>query len=121
MAKIPVVMSHEEDDLELIDKALQIYAIVKNLSLRQFERRVLKYYVKLGCCDLADQMYIETEGRKKSDLKVARRNLRELGMLELDKYNRTKSNLTADMENFKKHFSENKSGLLLISFINPKL
>lgn len=117
MSKIPTVEKYAESDLEIIDKVLTVYSVVKEIPLRPFERLVLKYYIKYGYNSEAKQYLMEDEKRKSSDIKTADFHLRNKGFLHQLTTNEKDSRLSDDMEVIRRHFVlNNKSKIYLISF-----
>lgn len=117
MNKIPMVVKNTQSDLEIIDKVLTIYSVVKEIPLRPFERLVLKYYIKYGYTQDAKKYLMEDAKRKPSDIKTADFHLRSKGFLHQLANNEKDSRLSDDMEVVRKHFVlTNESKLYLISF-----
>lgn len=120
MQKIPIVVENITNDLEVIDKVLSIYSIVKNKKLRPFERLVMKYYIKYGYGEVAKEYLIEDANRRMSDLKTADYLLRDKGFLVKNISNEHLSKLSEDMEVIRKHFVEGTSSVYLVSFKDIK-
>lgn len=120
MQKIPIVVENISSDLEIIDKVLTIYSVVKDRKLRPFERLVLKYYIKYGYTDEAKEYLKEDANRKSTDIKTTDFLLREKGFLIKSSTNEHLSKLSDDMEVIRKHFVLGTSSVYLVSFKDLK-
>lgn len=120
MAKIPIVYEDFDSDLDVIDKVLSIYSLIKGIKLRNFEREVMIYYLKYGCNKDAVKYIVQDTGKKESYIKVVNSNLRDLGLL-VETMNMHKSGLSTDMENLRKHFVEGGGKVYLVSFETPSI
>lgn len=120
MQKIPMVVENIDNDLEVIDKVLTIYSVVKDIKLRPFERLVLKYYIKYGYTEEAKEYIIEDANKKRTDIKAVDFLLREKNFLIHLTTNNHDSRLSEDMEIIRKHFVLGSSNVYLVSFKNLK-
>lgn len=102
--RLPTFRGKYENDLELIEKLLLCYAIVKNKPLRPFELVVLKYYIKYGYSDETKEYIMENENKKSIDLRVVNTHMRQKGYLNHGVTNMRKSELSADMEKLRNDF-----------------
>jgi len=117
---VPIVYNDFKTDLEIIDKVLSIYSVMKDIKLRSFERQLMTYYLKYGgCTDEALKYIKEDTGKKDGYIKVVNSNLRDLGLLKTT-MNKHKNVLSEDMETLRKHFVEKSTKIYLVSFETPK-
>lgn len=120
------------DDINLIDNVLTIISAAKGVNLREYSRRVLKYYIKYGYTDDAKQYIIEDyldESKikevdenllKKLDQRIRTANvdLRDLGFLNHGTTNMRKSRLSDEMEFLRKKLEDGSFKHLLITLNN---
>jgi len=105
-------------DLELIEKLLSIYSVVKDINLRVFEKTILKYYIKYGySLDIRD-MIVEDTGKTLGMVKVTETELRRKGLLKKGSNNERKSELSNEMESLRNSFIKNKNNTLGMVFKN---
>lgn len=116
--KYPSLIVDYQNDLELIELLLQIYAIGRRSPIRQFEMTVMKYYIKYGFNEEAVSYIKEDEKKTDVDIRVANTHLRSKGYLELGKNNLRKSTLSQDMQNLRNSFilDEHKSAIYVLGF-----
>lgn len=105
----PMIESSYQDDLDLIDKLLSVYCLSKGIVVRNFELRVLKYYIKYGYNSEAKEYIKEDEKRKDGDIRTADVYLRRNGLLLPGETNFRKTTLSKDMESIRDMFINNFS------------
>lgn len=120
------------NDVQLIEILLTIHAITKGINLRDYAKRILKYYIKYGYTDEAEQYIIEDylderrianptpEQLRKINQSVRTANveLRDLGYLNHGTTNLRKSKLSDEMEQLRERFLTKKEKHLIITFNN---
>lgn len=120
------------DDINLIDSLLTIISTAKGVNLREYSRRVLKYYIKYGYTDEAKEYIIEdyldesniknldSNLKKKLDQRIRTANvdLRDLGFLNHGLNNMRKSRLSDEMEFLRKKIKDGSFKHLLITLNN---
>jgi len=114
--RFPTFRSTYSNDLDLIEKILMCYSILKNKPIRNFEMTTLKYYIKYGFNDEAKQFIMEDEGKKEGDIRVANVHLREKGYLNHGINNQRKSELSPDMAKIRQNFIIDKEKLCILLF-----
>lgn len=117
------------DDINLIDNLLTIISASKGVNLREYSRRVLKYYIKYGYTDEAKEYIVEDYLEeikvtspdetllKKLDQRIRTANvdLRDLGFLNHGTNNMRKSKLSDEMEFLRKKIDDGSFKHLLIT------
>ena len=116
MSVFPTLKTSYKNDLDLIEKILMCYSIMQDKPLRKFEMTVLKYYIKYGYCQEAEDYIKDDENKKAGDIRVANVHLRNNGYLLHGVDNLRKSKLSSDMEKVRKSFVEEKKNLYVIHF-----
>jgi len=118
------------NDIQLIDKLLTVVAATKGVNLRDFTRRVLKYYLKYGYNDEAKKYILEdymaengvTNPTEKYLEKIDQRirtanvHLRDEGFLLHGTTNQRKSRLSDEMERLRKKILDNNHDYILVKF-----
>ncbi len=114
--RFPTFRSVYRNDLDLIEKILLCYSILKDKPIRNFELTVLKYYIKYGYTDEAKQWIMDDENKKEGDIRVANVHLREKGFLNHGVNNQRKSELSLDMTKVRQNFILDKEKLCILLF-----
>lgn len=105
-----------KNDIDLIEKILMCYSIMQEKPLRKFEMTVLKYYIKYGFNDEAEEFIREEENKKDGDIRVANVHLRDKGYLLHGVNNQRKSELSLDMKSIRQSFIIDKKQLYVLLF-----
>lgn len=112
--KTPTIRIKTDSDLDLITKLLKIYAIHKGEELRDFEIKVMKYYIKYGYSKETQDMIIEDTGKKLGAVKTTETLLRRKGYILKGEMNMRKSRLSPEMEVLRNNFILGKKKLLAL-------
>lgn len=118
--KLALLPVEYKNDFDIIEKLLKCYSIMKDIPLRPFELKVLKYYIKYGYVNNKElkSMIMEDEKRTEQDIKTVNSYLRKAGFLELGVSNMRKSKLSSDMELIRKKFILEKTDMYILKFNN---
>jgi hypothetical protein len=103
-------------DMEKVEMILQVYSTLKGISLREFEKAVLKYYLVYGYEKETKQMITEYLNKKDGNIRVVDTWLREKGFLEHGRNNKRKSKLSPDMEAIREAFIVNNQDVYVLTF-----
>lgn len=109
-----------KNEIELIDKILSIYTIVKfehDLRLREYEKNVLIYYVRKGITEETLANVCEDRGIKTNYLHKINKDLRDKGYLITSETNYRKFHLNSDLEQIRENFINNKFKDYWVKFI----
>lgn len=115
-SKIPSLKIEFNSDLDLITTLLKIYAISKGEEIRDFEIKVMKYYIKYGYSKETQTMIIEDTGKKLGAIKTTETLLRQKGFLLKGEMNQRKSSLSKEMEVLRNNYILGNKRLLALIF-----
>lgn len=113
---IPFLQGEVKSDLDLIDKMIQIHAVVKGIHLRPFERSVLKYYLKYGYSRETIEKIKEWENKTHGNMKTTNSYLISSGFLEKGVNNEKKGNLSPEMEDLRKKINGRSTYTFVCNF-----
>jgi hypothetical protein len=112
----PTLKTKYKNEIDLIDKILRVYSISQEVSLRNFERLILVYYIRSGYSKETKEFIKEDTGKKDGDIRVADVHLREKGYLMSSEKNLRMSKLSPDMESVRTSFIKNKKQIYVLAF-----
>ncbi len=112
----PTLKTKYKNEIDLIDKILCVYSISQKVSLRNFERLILVYYIRSGYSKETKEFIKEDTGKKDGDIRVADVHLREKGYLMSSEKNLRMSKLSPDMESIRTSFIKNKKQVYVLAF-----
>ena len=112
----PTLNTKYKNEIDLIDKILRVYSISQEVSLRNFERLILVYYIRSGYSKETKEFIKEDTGKKDGDIRVADVHLREKGYLMSSEKNLRMSKLSPDMESIRTSFIKNKKQIYVLAF-----
>lgn len=112
----PTLKTKYKNEIDLIDKILRVYSISQEVSLRNFERLILVYYIRSGYSKETKEFIKEDTGKKDGDIRVADVHLREKGYLMSSEKNLRMSKLSPDMESIRTSFIKNKKQIYVLAF-----
>lgn len=112
----PTLKTKYRNEIDLIDKILRVYSISQEVSLRNFERLILVYYIRNGYSKETKEFIKEDTGKKDGDIRVADVHLREKGYLLSSEKNLRMSKLSPDMESIRSSFIANKKQIYVLAF-----
>lgn len=112
----PTLKTKYKNEIDLIDKILRVYSISQEVSLRNFERLILVYYIRSGYSKDTKEFIKEDTGKKDGDIRVADVHLREKGYLRSSEKNLRMSKLSPDMESVRESFIKNKKQIYVLAF-----
>ena len=116
-SKIPSLTIEYKSDLDLITTLLKIYAITKKVEIRDFEIKVMKYYIKFGYSKETQEMIIEDTGKKLGAIKTTETLLRKKGFLLKGEMNQRKSSLSPEMEGLRRNYILTEKKLLALKLV----
>lgn len=116
--KVPSMRVKYKSDLDLITTILKIYAISKGGELRDFEAKVMKYYIKYGYSKETQEMIIEDTGKKLGAIKTTETLLRQKGFLLKGELNQRKTRLSPEMEAVRRNYVLGAKKVLALIFEN---
>lgn len=111
--------SQVKNEIDLIDKVLSIYSIVKfepDFRLRNYEKNILVYYVRKGISDETLSNICEDKDINKNYLHKINKDLRDKGFLVSSDKNLRKFHLSSDLEVIRQNFIKDKFKNYLITF-----
>lgn len=126
--KLPLLELTIENEVDMVNKILAIYALTKendvppkdskidNYKLRKYERDVLNYYVRYGYSDETKTMIEEDMKKKRNAITQVDFTLKEKGYLEDKKNNYRDKQLNPYLENIRKKFILEKKRVYAIHF-----
>lgn len=114
--KVPSMRVKYKSDLDLITTILRIYAISKGEELRDFEAKVMKYYIKYGYSKETQEMIIEDTGKKLGAIKTTETLLRQKGFLLKGELNQRKTRLSPEMEAVRRNYVLGAKKVLALIF-----
>ncbi len=112
--KFPTLKSTYKNEIDKVDKILQIYSLTQNKPLRNFERVILIYYIRNGYSKETKEFIKEDTGKKDGDIRVADLHLRNKGFLNASLTNLRMSNLSPDMESIRQSFIVGKKDVYVL-------
>jgi hypothetical protein len=112
--KFPTLKSTYKNEIDKVDKILQIYSLTQNRPLRNFERIILIYYIRNGYSKETKEFIKEDTGKKDGDIRVADLHLRNKGFLDASLTNLRMSKLSSDMESIRSSFILNKKDVYVL-------
>ena len=127
MSKIPYLEITFQNEFELIEKLLRIYDISKpivkdsngkELRLRNFERDILKYYIRYGYSKETKNLIVEDTGKKLNAIVQTDFLLKESGYLEDLEHNYRMKKLNSHLEKIREDFINKKNRVYGIYFKN---
>lgn len=113
---IPGLIVKFENQAELLDKLIRIYAAAKGIELANYERDTLMYYIRYGHSKDTRKAISEDTGKNLKYISVIDRKLKTKGFLVDDTMNYRRKNLSPDMEAFKNSFVTKGKTNYLLSF-----
>lgn len=108
------------NEVDLIEKLLDLYSTAKGVKLLNFEKGVLVYYIKYGHSKKTKNSIKEDTGKSLSYLSVIDHNLKTKGFLVDDDRNKRKKRLSSDMKAFQTSFLKNNVRLYTLNFKKEK-
>jgi hypothetical protein len=114
--KIPGLQAAYNNDKELLERLIRIYASARGIPLANFELGVLLYYIRYGHSKNTRKMISEDTNKSMKYITVIDHKLKTKGFLSDSKQNQRKKFLSKDMESFKKAFIEDKKRDYLLRF-----
>ena len=119
MSNKPIFFQYCEykNEVDLVDKALSIYSIIKkDGNLRKFERNILNYYIRKGISEDTKETIKRELGTDPSNLTQANYYLRKKGYIVRDSKNHNKNKLCKDLESIRTSVILNKKRIYGIGF-----
>lgn len=106
-----------KNEVDLVDKTLSIYSIIKkNDNLRKFERNILNYYIRKGITEETKEIIKRELNKTSADLTQANYYLRKKGYIVKDTKNHNNNYLCKDLESIRKSIILNKKRIYGIGF-----
>lgn len=106
-----------KNEVDLVNKLLSIYSIVKkNGDLRDFERKVLNYYIRKGySTETKDQIRKEL-GLKQRNLNQTNYHLTNKGYLKQSTKNQKNKSLNKELQEIRDLFVQGKTRAYVVGF-----
>ena len=106
-----------KNEVDLVDKALSIYSIIKKKgNLRKFERNILNYYIRKGISENTKETIKRELGINSTNLTQANYYLRKKEYIVKDRNNHNKNELCEDLKMLRKSIILNKKRIYGIGF-----
>lgn len=106
-----------KNEVDLVNKLLSIYSIVKkNGDLRDFERKVLNYYIRKGYSKETKDQIIKELNLKQRNLNQTNYHLTNKGYLKQSTKNQKNKSLNKELQDIRKFFVEGKIRAYVIGF-----
>lgn len=106
-----------KNEVDYINKLLSIYSIVKkNGDLRDFEKRVLNYYIRKGYSAETKEQIRKELGIKHKNLNQTNYHLTKKGYLKNSVRNQKQKSLHKDLQEIRDLFIEGKTRVYAIGF-----
>ena len=108
-----------KNEIELVDKVLSIYTIIKyegKEQLRNYEKNILIYYVRKGITEETLENVIQDKGITKNYLHKINKDLRDKGYLISSETNYRKFHLHPELESIRENFVNKKFKNYFITF-----
>ncbi len=119
MSNKPIFFQYCEykNEVDLVDKVLSIYSIIKkNDDLRKFERNILNYYIRKGISEDTRETIKRELGITAGNLTQANYYLRKKGYIVKDRNNHNKNKLCKDLQSVRTSIILNKKRIYGIGF-----
>jgi len=106
-----------KNEVDLVNKLLSIYSIVKkNGDLRDFEKKVLNYYIRKGYSSETKKQIVKELGLKQRNLNQTNYHLTNKGYLKQSTKNQKNKSLNKDLQEIRDLFVQGKTRTYVIGF-----
>lgn len=106
-----------KNEVDLVDKLLNIYSIVKkNNNLRKFEREVLNYYIRKGYSSETKKQIKKELGKKARNLNQTNYHLKRKGYLKQSSKNQKDKKLNKELQEIRDMFIGGKTKVYVVGF-----
>ena len=110
-----------KNEVDLVNKLLNIYSIVKkNGDLRDFEKKVLNYYIRKGYSTETKKQIVNELGLKQRNLNQTNYHLTNKGYLKQSTRNQKNKSLNKELQEIRDLFVEGKTKTYVIGFTQKK-
>jgi len=106
-----------KNEVDIVNKLLSIYSIVKkNGNLRDFEKKVLNYYIRKGYSTKTKKQIVKELGLKQRNLNQTNYHLTNKGYLKQSTRNQKNKSLNKELQDIRKYFVEGNMKAYVIGF-----
>lgn len=106
-----------KNEVDLVNKLLSIYSIVKkNGDLRDFEKKVLNYYIRKGYSTETKKQIVKELGLKQRNLNQTNYHLTNKGYLKQSTKNQKNKSLNKELQEIRDLFVQGKTRTYVIGF-----